>query len=403
MMPIYGLCDFDSKEWRNYHRYGLSMFSTNFDPEFGARRWYFYGGAVDGTAYIANLGGSVTKDEMKQALRTMIESAIDRTGSLFWWPKGRNKRRCITRCSQGQGSWVVQGTEQWLGLRYNAVLRELDICPRGLLCGYSLHGIRLGSGCFDVDWHEDESGTSLTVCNRCNHAIRVKAGARPYLCGVDGDLRYKKLVLNAGETARLNWTADHTIPEASCDISAMETQVFAPEDIFLDTVGLRMPSAEQETQAFLLRYALLTPKDLHNVRLRISVPKNLGVCAKPYQLWMNLDTMPETVAEICVGDILANTRAIFPFFIRLPDGADANNVWKNGYAFAWPKLENTDNVIYAASSHPFKATLKAELYYEDNDGSKVLAHATYLHGVNKEKLQTIINAIVYNNVVSTEQ
>ena len=112
------------------------------------------------TGAVLRLGGSYTRKEMLCSLNLLFDR-LDETGSLFWWPRAYNKKRCLTRCSQGQGAWVQQSIEQWYGLRMDGLNKILTLKPQGLLSSYHLQGIRLGSFCFDIQYEEKEAETIL--------------------------------------------------------------------------------------------------------------------------------------------------------------------------------------------------------------------------------------------------
>ncbi|MFR8222386.1 MAG: hypothetical protein ACLU9T_15850 [Blautia faecis] len=93
LAPVYGIYDFSYAPWINYHRFARSLFCSNYDPEMDTLRWFPYGGALDGTAYVSQLGGAITREEMGRSLKNLISAAVDETGSLYWWPKGENKQK----------------------------------------------------------------------------------------------------------------------------------------------------------------------------------------------------------------------------------------------------------------------------------------------------------------------
>ena len=162
----------------NLHRFARSVFITNYDPEFQTMRELHFGMNPSATGATLRLGGSYTRKEMLYSLNLLFDR-LDETGSLFWWPRAYNKKRCLTRCSQGQGAWVQQSIEQWYGLRMDGLNKILTLKPQGLLSSYHLQGVHLGSYCFDIQYEENESETVFSVTNRNTVPIQLSFSIRP--------------------------------------------------------------------------------------------------------------------------------------------------------------------------------------------------------------------------------
>lgn len=375
MIPVYGVFDYNDPAWINYHRFARSLFCSNFDPEMEALRWFFYGGAVDGTAYVSRMGGSLTRAEMRDALRNMLAFAVDLTGSLYWWPRGVDKRRCIARCSQGQGSWVLQGTEQWLGLSMDATRRTLTVCPRGLLSGYRYTGLRLGNFRFDVEYDESGSGAVLRVCNRNQCAVLLHAGARAQGAGASGPIDWKPdCSLAPGETATLEWSSLPAANSQSVSVEAVEAHVLAREGRVFGPFGMELPCTEQP-ESFLLRYVLInaTEKPFTHVRLKLSAQSGWGVAAKTRAHWTPPKTIEaqQTILDLDVLPPLE--RAVLPFYVRPADGIDAKSAWLNAHPFAFPAMPGSDALFLClASNAPGETLLTAELSYTDGEGRAVV-------------------------------
>ena len=249
LAPTYGMVDFSDAAWVNYHRFARSPWCANFDPEFGALRWSprgFAAGALDGTAFFSRLAGSITRQEMVEAFRTLWDCAVDEvTGSVFWWPHGLEYKRSLTRCSQGQGAFAWHYLRQWLGLEVDAASHTLTVAPRGLLTGVTWRGFRAGPYSFDILWHEgpngdddgeehagvvdtgavspwqtgepDERYTLIQVTNHNTEPWMVRVGLRPPDTGAAGTMAWRAGLRrprgHAADAARRTKTAGN--PRAS--------------------------------------------------------------------------------------------------------------------------------------------------------------------------------------------
>ena len=105
--------------------------------------------------------------------------------------------------------------------------------------------------------------------------------------------------------------------------------------MFVGAVDIKMPSAEQAVQAFLLRYIILTANNLEEVKVRVRVPDRFGITVKPLRQHVEPIVAPDNSVDMDLGQIRSFTRTVLPFYIRLPEGAFSNQVWKNGHNFSW--------------------------------------------------------------------
>ena len=396
MMPVYGLFEFDEPAWKNYHRFARSLFLSNYDAEMRSLRWFFYGAAVDGTAYVSTLGGAVTRREMREALENMIACDLDFTGSLYWWPKGVNQRRCIARCSQGQGSWNIQGIEQWLGLHYDALKRELIFCPQGLATAYQWKNAHLGHCRIDVNWREDLSGTHLHMHNLNDFVLHVRVGVRSQDCGCDGPLFWEYFTLQPGEEMLRDWPRWSAAHEATVDIPATETKLLSRDGVVFDAPGFMMPSAEQEVNAFLLRYVWIPTDDCRDASIRLIVPEGWGVLEKEERVWTSLDEMPQTEAVIPYSHVSAHVRIVAPFWVKLPKGTKRENVWSNVHPFAFPPIDEPHE-LYAASENPAETQLRAVLTYRDKTGIHETERLLPVKLLNQSEYETRVHRIIYGH------
>ena len=394
MMPVYGFCSYDEPAWQNYHRFARSLFCSNYDPEMQALRWFFYGGAVDGTAYVSALGGAVTRGEMREALENMMRCAVDVTGSLYWWPKGVNRRRCIARCSQGQGSWAIQGMEQWLGVRFDSSRGTLVLCPQGLIKSYCVEGLRLGSGCFDIEWQEMDEGVCLRVRNRCNAPVGVRVGIRGKGCGCDGSVQWHDFSLACGEASEHSWSHAEAVPAEGADIEGVELQKMRESGDVFDISGLQFPGAEQQANAFLMRCVWLPDHHCRDAVVRVEVPEGWGIEAKDVGCWPELGAMDERSAEIAWREVPAAARQVAPFFVRMPAGVKAEDVWQGAHPFAYPFMRG-ERALFAAAKERKEARLIATLTYMDDTGKHAVRRELPVHLLPPREHARIVRNIVH--------
>lgn len=173
LAPVYGLYEFDYGPYVNLNRYARSLLIPNYDLEFQTMRELHYGANPSATGAVLRLGGACTRAEMAKSLE-ILTGRLDESGSLFWWPRAYNKKRCLTRCSQGQGAWLQHACDQWMGLRMDGANRTLTIRPQGLLSAYRMEGGRIGAFPFDIAWEEKPEGTRFRVTNRSGCTFRIK-------------------------------------------------------------------------------------------------------------------------------------------------------------------------------------------------------------------------------------
>lgn len=192
MAPVCGFVGYDDEAWVNYHRFARSLWCPNFDPEYGAVRWFHDGGPLDGTAYVSRVAGCVERAEMAESLENLFDMACDETGSIFWWPLGVNWRRGNTVCSQGQGAWAQQFLRQWAGIEIDAPNRTIHFALRGLLTDVEWTDCALGGSVFDIALEENGDRTTLRIGNKSDGSWKVFLGARSP---------------GAGATERLNWVS----------------------------------------------------------------------------------------------------------------------------------------------------------------------------------------------------
>lgn len=397
LMPLYGMIGFDDEAWRNYHRFARSLFLTNFDPEMGALRWFFYGGAMDGTAYVSRIGGSVTQAEMREALKGMLDCSVDVTGSLYWWPRGKNLRRCIARCSQGQGSWVIQTIEQWLGLKMDAEKRTLSVTPRGLVTDYRYENLRLGAFVFDISWKESAEGTRLFVVNKNTCPFTICADARPFGSGVDGPSSPKTAYVQPGESVCVAWSPACYTPVESCAVTMVETRRLSENGIVFGTFGLNLPSESCGTRAFLLRYVLINAQEapIRDISLELKAPEPFGVAAKESQHWAVPAGTGTPYAQVKKEKLLPGERAVFLFYVIVKDGVDEQSAWMSAHPFSYPVPQSENIELCLCADEPFEGRFEAVLSYENASGNPVRkVQILPVKGVDAEQHKAFVEAIL---------
>lgn len=346
MAPLYGLYEFDYLPWVNLHRYARSLFITNYDPEYQSMRELHYGMNPSATGNTLRLGGSTTRSEMRKSLDILFHR-LDVSGSLFWWPRAENKRRCLTRCSQGQGSWVQQSCEQWLGWRMDAANHTLTIRPQGLIDGYKASAVRIGGFRFDIDWQESESGAAAVVRNLNGVPFKVVLGARPFGTGSESKLAFADIELAPGEEKRINCSAgsqpvdDLCVGKVECDTLAEGGAVFGPYGLAMPKLGFG------ETDVFLLRFAVMNAGDCawDRAEVTLSLPEGFLAAEKRFFHWDYLPDFEGREVTVTIENVPPNEHRVAGFYVRMPARmAGGNNVILNRHPFTRPARQNPEPV-----------------------------------------------------------
>ncbi|WP_230398440.1 hypothetical protein [Novisyntrophococcus fermenticellae] len=339
MAPLYGLYDTDYDAYVNLHRYARSVLITNYDPEFQTMRELHFGMNPSATGCTLRLGGSYTRKEMQDSLKLMYER-LDETGSLFWWPRAVNKKRCLTRCSQGQGAWIQQSMEQWLGLRLQGVEKVLTIRPQGLLTDYELKNTKIGVFSFDIVYHEGEKGTDLYVKNRNDCAFEIKFQVRPFGAGAEGQLREEVVEVKPGESAERHYDAVR-LESREADIIAAECRSLGNTDMYFGPYGIVMPKLYSgNCNIFLLRFVMghMEPEDWKEVEVSVQVPEGWKIREKEFYYWDYQPIFEERKATAVLDDLASGKHGVAGFYISLPDefAGDEGSVMLSAHPFQVP-------------------------------------------------------------------
>ena len=321
LAPLYGLYEFDYEPYVNLHRFARSMFITNYDPEFRTMRELHFGMNPSATGCTLRLGGSYTRKEMLETLQILYDR-LDETGSLFWWPRAYNKKRCLTRCSQGQGAWVQQSVEQWYGLRMDGVNRVLTIKPQGLLSSYQLTGVRLGAFCFDICYEEKEGETNFSVINHNVDDIRLELCVRPFGAAAEGTLRRDSVTVPAGAAVEKTYQTD-MLEVKEAEIERIECEALTDQGVLFAPYGIVMPKLSfGDCGIFLLRFVIShTEKETWDqVQVELEVPKGWRTTDKQFYIWDYQPVFPDSGKAVCqVGRTVPCSHAVAGFYVSLPD------------------------------------------------------------------------------------
>ena len=366
LAPLYGLYEFDYEPYVNLHRFARSMYITSYDPEFQTMRELHFGMNPSATGCTLRLGGSYTRKEMLKTLEILYDR-LDETGSLFWWPRAYNKKRCLTRCSQGQGAWVQQSMEQWYGLRMDALHHTLTIKPQGLLSSYHLEGIRLGNYIFDVEYEEKDGETRFLVKNKNQCDLKVQFAVRQFGAGAQGNrdtMITDRADIAEGETIeRVYQTVPLEAEEA--EIERQECTDLAEQGVLFAPYGIVMPKLSfNDCQIFLLRFVISHLEETwKKVKVELQLPDGWKAAEKKYYMWDYQPVFREDSRKaICeVGELEANTHGVAGFYVNLPD-----------------KLIGGEKSVML-SEHPFP----------QNAGEKMKAVTLYVEGEKSENLEPI--------------
>lgn len=324
LAPLYGLYEFEYEPYVNLHRFARSMYITSYDPEFQTMRELHFGMNPSATGCTLRLGGSYTREEMLKTLKILYDR-LDETGSLFWWPRAYNKKRCLTRCSQGQGAWVQQSIEQWYGLRIDALHRILTIKPQGLLSSYCLQDFRIGNYIFDIQYEEKEGETYFRIKNNNTDDWKIQVSVRQFGAGAQGNkdtMITDQRKLSAGEEVELTYQTT-TLAVEEAETEKQECEDLSEQGTLFAPYGIVMPKLSfGDCQIFLLRFVIShLDETWKDVKVELQLPEGWKAAEKKYYMW---DYQPifQVNGETAVCDVEeleAGTHGVAGFYVNLPD------------------------------------------------------------------------------------
>ncbi len=398
MAPLYGLYEFDYKPWINLHRYSHSLFISNYDLEYQSLRELHYGMNPSATGNTLRLGGSVTRKEMCKSLGILF-NRLDVSGSLFWWPRSVNKRRCLTRCSQGQGSWIQQSMEQWLGIRMDAVSRVLTIRPQGMIDQIHLKQIRIGIFRFNIDWNETEAGTSFSIKNLNDVSFKVRIGVRSFGMGAEGKLEYFETEIASKEEFSdiFSLSEKQVIEEEYC-IPRRECELLAENGIVFGPYGLSMPKLYGgDCNIFLLRYAVVngTGKTWEDAQVELELPSGFQAAEKDMFVWNYLPQFKGGKIKASLGKVYPFEHRVAGFYVLLDRTMRGNNnVLLSRHMFQKPSSSKTIPLtmhIGAMQEKLVDMPIKAKLYA----GEFTVEHDLQVQVHDNEKFSEIFDRMIH--------
>jgi hypothetical protein len=390
LAPIYGFTGFEDEAWINYHRFARSLWCTHYDPEFETLMWAPSEPAVlDGTAYVSRLAGSVTRTEMREALEIIREMHADlATGSLFWWPHGKDFRRGITRCSQGQGAWAWQYLNQWLGLTVDAPSRTLTVAPLGYLNRVDWQDFVAGPYCFEIHWQENAQGMQARVRNQNAEPWTVRFGVRPLGSGAEGPVAWKTLQAAAGEEVAFSGQAAavQAMPDLlEPDMIRAEARSFADaEGVLFKRFGPAMMWGNWDglklwdfsVMPLQLRFVILNASEVDWRDVTVTLASPDGWLSQPRQpgCWSRADHLKAGEVSQELGALAAPGQMVASFWIQ------ANTVHQ--FVFDWNrpdkpfhKLSQPGEGIQVIASNlhvPVHTEFTVQLSATTRDGKRIL-------------------------------
>jgi hypothetical protein len=342
LAAVYGLCDLDWEPWINYHRYARSLACYHFDPEFGVLNWFprEYFSVEDGTAFFSRLGGSVTPEEMKEAIAVMREAGIDDvTGSVFWWPHGVEYKRSLTRCSQGQGAWAWQYVQQWLGINVDRSATTLTVAPAGMLTGYEWQGFRAGPTQFDIAWEETGVGSRLRVYNHNDTPWKVRTGFRQPGSGATARMAWQERVVSPGEQVVFEYQPTGEAGSQNPALQAMTDAAILARDgeqfsadgrVIFRRYGpallwghwdaRRQWDLSEMPNALRFVVANLTDEDWTDVSVMLDCPEGWTAQGRQPKHWSLADNLRGGKVRLELGSVPAMSRTVAPFWLLAPGG-----------------------------------------------------------------------------------
>jgi hypothetical protein len=291
-------------------------------------------GVFDGAGYLSRLGGSVSVDEMEEALSVLRELGLDHaTGSIHWWPRGLEHPRTQSRCSQGQGAYAWLFLERWLGIHVDALRRMVTLAPRGPVHGFAWEGFDRGR--FDIAWSEAAGHVSARVTNHDQRAWTVRVGIRPSGWGTTEHLTWHERAARPGEEFAVElaapadadglergWTAAVLREREAAAFGDAERIVFrrfGPATLWGHWDGARQ--FDPGAMPFALRFLVgnHTDEDWSDVRVRVVCPPGWRAQGRQPRHWTPDDDLHEGTVDLRLGPVAAGDRTVAPFWLRGPE------------------------------------------------------------------------------------
>ncbi|MCL2775818.1 MAG: hypothetical protein FWD71_21095 [Oscillospiraceae bacterium] len=334
LAPVYGIYGVDELLWINYHRYARSLFLTNFDPEYRTNRWFHFGAALDGTAYVSKLAGCVEPADMEQALHDIYEFDCDATGSIFWWPFGKNDCRRNSRCSQGQGALAWVYLQQWLGIHIDAVNKTLTVEPCGLPVNFVWEDANISGAKFNFKWNETPDLSTLRVTNHNAEEWTVTASFRSYASGARQEMLEQTSVVKSGNTVSFSGANNNKFEHCE-NIRTVENRIWGDNGIVFGPFGLcQVTYLEHGCNAVLMRFVLDNNGNvpLENIEISLDANFECKVSVKPFETWS--PSFLSEAGNVHLLDALeCGERYVAGFWLTLPDKLYENEIYWEWHFF----------------------------------------------------------------------
>jgi hypothetical protein len=351
------------------NRYARSLFIPNYDLEFQTLRELHYGMNPSATGAVLRLGGSLTRTDMEKSLKILFDR-LDDSGSLFWWPRAVNKKRCLTRCSQGQGAWLQHSYDQWMGLRMDGVNHTLAIRPQGLVNSYCIRAGHIGGFIFDIEWEEIAAKSRFYVKNLNAVSFTIIFGARPYGAGSEGELTYGKRTLAAGESVEICISVPSVENAVVENVCAKEGQLLGKNKTVFGPFGLVMPKLYSGScPVFMLRFVVLNDSDRpwEDTTVTLSVPEKWYTAPKETFHWDYDPVFKENKTVVFLGKVECRKHYTAGFYVLLPQKftGDHNSVLLSRHMFRKPCNEDDEppELIVRAEEQADLAPISARLQH----------------------------------------
>lgn len=234
LMPVYGYTTFDDPRYKNFARFALTEHNKYYVPEIKGVRWdnfqemmeaavrgkfkqkgfnwdeYFkthpYISSATFPAFITGLASITNENEMngENGYMTTIKQLTDMDGSIWWWPyPGREDNpkyghplRFYTAGKSGWASGVFAAlfVSEILGIKYDGSTRKLHFRPFSPSSDFAWNHLRIGSGCFSVNYKRQENQVSVGIKN--NNQFQVTA---EYNIILDTDAKPEEITLSGAK------------------------------------------------------------------------------------------------------------------------------------------------------------------------------------------------------------
>jgi hypothetical protein len=278
-------------------------------------------------------------EEMQEAVDILRTSGVDDiTGSVFWWPHGSEYKRSLTRCSQGQGAWVWQYFQQWLGIKLELPTYTLTLAPRGLLTSYTWKGFSSGENVFDLEWVETKTISTMRIVNHNSHTWHIRVGFRTPGNGATDQLTWKEADLLPDEELFLQCEYplnvafnQQILSMTENDIRRFETQELSPDsDLLFKRYGpamlwgnwVRSKWWQPEELPNCLRFILFNNsfEDWLDTTVTLVCPVGWTAQARLPHSWAKPENMQPDEITLNLGILRRGCFTVAPFWIGAPGG-----------------------------------------------------------------------------------